>query len=744
MQQVSNEYKESMKSIGRNRGYINITIGVVNSEAQDTLKVADDNDFTYYSSDAILGGETVEQEYVTCEGDWSRVDGTMYFLPNDSASSFYNNGLVSNSFEGTITFDFDSTKVFDLAGLTIDFSENYAVDFTISNGTETFEVTDNTERYYRLDHPFDGTNKLIITASKMRNPNTRLRIYSITMGISNTFNNDNTVGYTETTYVSAIAESIPSTDTEIRVTNYDQYYNPDNPSSVLSYFEQGQEVKVKFGYDSKDDGNIEWLPEKITHLKTWSATDTEARFTTVDQFDYLSGIYYGGKYYEDGITLYDLALDVLSKAGITKYKLDNYLKKITVHNPLPAVEYTQALQIIANAGKCVLREDRDGMIYLDAEFVPNSTLTADEEYQVSNVQNIKSDIPKIAYALCAEDFCSLGDENLYFMSESPNTESVGFVSNAVTVNGYFINRPTLTFNFESSFTPNDVIIYFRTKVRLNGSIKGYLDNKIVFNYGLNMGLPLSNRVKLSDKGITLREVDKIVIDFTSNIYTQNYRMEIDRISFGDVTDYMIERDMLMDSPTAIREEKIKNIKMSTYNYRKSDADIKTLSTLNYSANNVSELDYTFHLTNPSYGYELVKQSGVFDFEIVSSSAYEVSVKIKNKYSRDIRLALNGYEYLVDEQFVSVEHNTTGTEKTWGNPLISDTDHALLVEDWLADYFLGSVEYEFDWRGDPRTDANDLFFFELKSGEIVNVRGYQTTLNFNGAWSGSMKARKVLE
>ena len=42
----------------------------------------------------------------------------------------------------SIVFNFDSDVSYDVAGFTIDFSDNYPIDFTISNGTETITITD--------------------------------------------------------------------------------------------------------------------------------------------------------------------------------------------------------------------------------------------------------------------------------------------------------------------------------------------------------------------------------------------------------------------------------------------------------------------------------------------------------------------------------------------------------------------------------------------------------------------------
>ena len=75
-------------------------------------------------------------------------------------------------------------------------------------------------------------------------------------------------------------------------------------------------------------------------------------------------------------------------------------------------------------------------------------------------------------------------------------------------------------------------------------------------------------------------------------------------------------------------------------------------------------------------------------------------------------------------------------------MISSLDNATDIAKWLSSYYLGRVEYEIDWRGDPRVDANDLFYFELKDGTERMIRTYENSLTFNGTWSGKMKARAV--
>ena len=734
MQKVSPEYVESMKSIGRNRGYIKVTLGIVNAEAQKNIEVSDSTDLAYFSQSNLIDGAEVTQPYATCEENFSKVDGSMYFLPaNTSNSVFYNNGLVGEDILSAISFDFGG-ETYDVAGFTIDFGENYPVDFTISNGVETISFTDNDKRYFATEQGLHDLQTLTITATRMLGGQTRLRIYSLSMGVSNTFTNENTLDYSETSYVSPIADTLPSTDVSIKVVNYDNYYNPDNPNSILAFFEVGQEVRVQFGYDTNDDGNIEWLPETITHLKTWGATDSDATFTATDKFDYLQGVYYGGKYDADGITLYDLAVDVLQDAGIVSYKLDTVLKEVTVYNPLPPVAHTEALQIIANAGRCTLREDRDGKIYIESTFIPDYEITSNGETDYSNVENIKNDTTKIAYALTSNDFSLLSDSNMFFMDEENiDLDNVGYVSSAVSdANGDFVTNPTITLNLEANYAPTGFNIRFRNVAPQAFTINTYLDNTLVDT--INVTNP-DVAYTYSDG---FEEFNKMEIEFTQG--HPNSRITIDKLIFGSPTDYTIERYMIKDSPTATRQDRIKSINMTTYNYKDSAESIKDLVTS--TIKDAEAGNYTFHFNNPSYGFTASVTEGTANISIVSSSSYEIVVALSNVSSTDVKIAIQGYEYAVDEQIVTVTHNATGIEQTWSNPLISDAEHAQQIEAWLSDYFLGDVEYELNWRGDPRIDANDLLYLELKTGDNVTVRNYQNTLNFNGAWSGSMKARKI--
>ena len=126
-------------------------------------------------------------------------------------------------------------------------------------------------------------------------------------------------------------------------------------------------------------------------MSKWSANSRDATFNATDKFTLLTGQYYKGQYYANGISLYDLALLVLADAGITdsnEYFVDNFLKTTITHNPLPITTHAECLQIIANAGRCTLSIDRQNRIHIQAAIAPTITISPNGQLDFSTVDSI--------------------------------------------------------------------------------------------------------------------------------------------------------------------------------------------------------------------------------------------------------------------------------------------------------------------------------------------------------------------
>ncbi len=170
MQKVSKAYKESMKSSLRERAYIMVSFGLINQEAQSKAKI-EDGDFSFYSNaDNIFGETTNNAVYATLEENFTKVDGSMLFLPR--SGSYINTGLISEKlltqavFELTINLNIEAT---DFKGITIDFGENYPVDFDIiSDSGQKIEFRDNDKSVFSTEEVLENTTQIRIIFYKMK------------------------------------------------------------------------------------------------------------------------------------------------------------------------------------------------------------------------------------------------------------------------------------------------------------------------------------------------------------------------------------------------------------------------------------------------------------------------------------------------------------------------------------------------------------------------------------------------
>lgn len=112
-----------------------ISFGLVNQEAQAKATV-DNGSYAYYSNkDNIFGEHIDDTVYATLEEEFTKVDGSMFFLPRATEGGrYYDTGIVSDKLvsearcEVVISLNTIAT---DFKGLTINFGENYPVDFDI-------------------------------------------------------------------------------------------------------------------------------------------------------------------------------------------------------------------------------------------------------------------------------------------------------------------------------------------------------------------------------------------------------------------------------------------------------------------------------------------------------------------------------------------------------------------------------------------------------------------------------------
>ena len=106
-----------------------------------------------------------------------------------------------------------------------------------------------------------------------------------------------------------------------------------------------------------------------------------------------------------------------------------------------------------------------------------------------------------------------------------------------------------------------------------------------------------------------------------------------------------------------------------------------------------------------------------------------------------RLEILGYRYKIIERYSTVELHARGKSVKWENPLMSDGTMAAQLCAWLADYYSSGIEYEYDTRGFPEIDSNDIVYQENEFHDGMKVNIYRQTLTFNQAFGGKVVARR---
>lgn len=738
MQKVSKAYKESMKSSLRERAYIMISFGLVNQEAQAKATV-DNGSYAYYSNkDNIFGEHIDDTVYATLEEEFTKVDGSMFFLPRATEGErYYDTGIVSDKLvsearcEVVISLNTIAT---DFKGLTINFGENYPVDFDIVGSTgQTIEFRGNTKSKWSTEEVLENTTYIKLVFYKMKNPQSRLRIYSIMFGYGLVYYNDSVMSSALDSYVSPIGADVPQFDFSVTLKNYDHYFNVDNPNSAINYLETGQEMDIMYGYQTPGSDTIEWIQGNHLWCSEWESDDNTATIRCQDIFRNMDGEYVKGLYSAAGKSYYALAEEILKDAGISEYYIDPRLKKLYSNNPIPRVKYKEALQIIANACRCVLTQSRDGKVQIKSNFMPSASIATNGEETYSNAANVLTDTPKVEYATLAGNYTPT-DGTMFFLPRNGKAAlTTGYVSKEISgANGTFTKNPVVTITMGAIRAYYGLKLVFGTALPAAFTIRTYKGGEPVNEYPVE-------KDEINTTSIILRDFDDfdvMKIEFTKTAEPYN-RIVLNYFSLSDVVDFTMNRRDMTSSPKAIKQELIKEVIVPCYTYQENNREENLVyEDIDVVAGEVE----TYYIQDPSYGYKVKLDEVEGKATVVAWGNYFVTIKFN--VTGSFKLEVQGYRYKIVEKYATVSLNARGKTVKWKNPLISNTTMANELAAWLADYYTAGIEYEYDTRGNPELDATDIVYQENEFHDGIRVNIYRHTVNFKQAFSGRVTARRI--
>ena len=737
MQKVSKAYKESMKSSLRERAYIMLSFGLINQEAQAKASVKS-GQFSYFSNHSNIFGEHADDTiYATLEENFTKVDGSMFFLPRKNSSDTYlDTGIVSEKlltearFELVIDLNVIAT---DIKGLTFNFGENYPVDFDIIGSTgQKFEYRDNTQALFSSEDVLEQTTQVKLVIYTMKNPQSRLRIYFIRFGYGLVYYNNDVMSSSLESYVSPIGADVPQIDFTVTLKNYDHYFNVDNPKSAINFLETGQEMEIHYGYQLPDSEEVEWIMGNHLLCSEWESDDYTATIRCQDIFRNMDTEFYKGKYNPNGVSYYDLAVSVLQEAGQTSYYIDPQLKRLFTKNPLPRAKCKEALQIIANACRCVLSQTRIGTIQIKSSFVPEVAATAPTEASYSNVANILNGEVKDEYASLNTNHTTVDGSMFFLPRNGVGIRNTGYVSAEISnTQGNFASNPRVIIQQEVACMYYGAMFEFGNTLPAAFTIYTYNNSELVAT------------VEVTETDIEKRTIlrtpfddfDRMEIEFTQTAEPFN-RIVLNNFQFGDVTEFTMTRTDMLSSPKAIKQELVKEVIVPAYSYQKGTQEESLISEeVTVTNGDVA----TFFIGEPSYNFRATAENATAPVILESGDYY---VKVQFKATGNYRIEIFGYRYKIVEQYAIKSLNNRGKTIKWENPLMSDITMATDLVEWLGDYYASSIEYEYDTRGNPELDVNDIIYQENEFHADMKVTVYRQTLNFNQSFSGKVTARRL--
>ncbi len=384
MQTVSREWKQNQNNPIVTESFVELLYEVGDPESLSDA-TATDNGATHFSNTDLIVNEIDETmtKYATFERNLWKLDGSCRLLPEEAP--YTGTGFVSDTIcdeEGlfeknpiiTISFSKVYSKV--IPGITIRWGrvyEDYATTFkiTVYNGETviaTSEIIGNTEVITQVLRDIVDYDKLTIEIIKWGNPYRRARIEEIFIGLKRVYGKSELMNYQHIMSVDLLSAKLPKNEIKFEISNLDGEYNPLNPDSYAKYLIERQRIVAKYGF--KINGAIEWIKAGAVYLNEWDTPQNgiTATFTGRDLLEFMNDNYTGTV---TNITLYDLAIEILELAdlplnrdGSVKWVLDDSLKDIMIENAELDNSLAEVLQMIANAGCCVMYQDRDERLYI--------------------------------------------------------------------------------------------------------------------------------------------------------------------------------------------------------------------------------------------------------------------------------------------------------------------------------------------------------------------------------------------
>lgn len=738
MKVVSNKFKEVMNQVVRPTSQFQARLEMIDRSIERDATVVTSQKAPFSTN---IFDKVHECDYLTFEQDFMKVGGNALIAPE---TNYLRNGYVSSVITNangdfvqipTIEFAFDEIKYF--LGMTYNFAKSYPTQIRVTyyeSGKQKGQFVVNPTGLSFTDdvNRIEGCDSIKFEFLSMSEPYRRLRITKLIFGLEKIFNTVDIISTDHTASVDPISSTLPYEKLIMKVSNYDRDFDPDNPKGMWAYFSNGQPLRVRYG--TTVDGEVEWVDSAYLYLSDAPTVDGKtATFTANDGLSLLTNVYYRGRWYENGISLYDLAEDVFKDAGVTSYSIPTYLKNVITYAPLPIATHKECLQLIANAGRCILSTNVDGEIVMRLRLTADVTLSDNGHSEWSSLKNIYNGGSNVNYITFEPNKWRVGTSNLNIVAENGDEyKDAGFVSADMTgANCRFANPPKLYLSYSLPISSYLFSIGFdsvnqtwATDFNLIFSRKGEMVKTVEVRGNTEVVYTLNDEVV---------DYDFLTIEIlaTEKPY---HRVRVESINEGKVTDFYLDFTKAMQTPRVNKSEELKQVDVTVHSYEVGEQveQIYKSSAVSIDGEKTIQLNYDA-ATDVS--------AEVTGGEIVSAEYYAVTAFITVRAESTVDIVATGRRLLDKKSVITTTVNRNGEVCPLDNPLVTDVTMAKNLGEWVANYLKIRNSYETNFRQDFRLDANDLIYIQSDFEDSIPARITKIQYKLPGQ-QGAISVRRV--
>lgn len=209
-------------------------------------------------------------------------------------------------------------------------------------------------------------------------------------------------------------------------------------------------------------------------------------------------------------------------------------------------------------------------------------------------------------------------------------------------------------------------------------------------------------------------------------------------SQASASDYCsVTVDQELGDPEITIHDRLRSVSVGVYHYvPRSSAETVGTGEYTLSGVNVLRVKYnTNYATNVSAtvsGATLTSARYYASYAILTVTASESGATVKVTLSG--KVINSTVSYIETYRNISI---ADGMDVTIDNPLITSTDHAQQVAEYVKNYYLRRNEYKISYLGYPQLVAGDkIDLSTIYGSDVVEVKN--NTIEFNGGWTGTME------